>query len=106
MPSFNPDDMVGNIEVYMMSCKYTLWFRSSSVQSLHRLKYRLTTGPVFPNLSTSSLGDALNLETFRKIFKNMMDGRHCRIASIFVICIQKLILELIGICMHATFCRC
>ena len=33
----------------------------------HRLKYKLTTGPVFPNLSTSSLGDALNLETLQNI---------------------------------------
>ena len=74
MSSVNPDDMVGNIEVYTRSCKYTLWYRSS-LPLLHRLKYRLTTGPVFPNLSTSLLGDALNLETFRKIFKNMMDGR-------------------------------
>ena len=51
---------------------------------MHRLKYKLTTGPVFPNLSTSSLGDALNLETFRKIFKKMVDGRYYSIIIAFV----------------------
>ena len=51
---------------------------------MHRLKYKLTTGPVFPNLSTSSLGDALNLETFHKIFKKMVDGRYYSIIIAFV----------------------
>ena len=68
MPSVDPDDMVGDITI---------------ITIMHRLKYKLITGPVFPNLSTSSLGDALNLETFRKIFK-MVDGRYYSIVTAFV----------------------
>ena len=65
MPCVDPDDMAGNIKVYSF---YIVLDHQSDI----RLKYKLTSGPVFPNLS---LGNALNLETFRKVFKRMMDGK-------------------------------